>query len=147
MVENSPNACSSEAKPLVEDKLSEFSASLIAAYDSGEILSALEEGPSGWQKWVKTFGKSLKRKVIFNSLALYNLSSHFLTHLLHIIYYSVEKSESPLPNFTTNGRENHFSCHYGCYSLGKFMALIWGPAWSYSIKRDRPVSLLLKSGS
>ncbi|KAG7011831.1 Glutamate--tRNA ligase, chloroplastic/mitochondrial [Cucurbita argyrosperma subsp. argyrosperma] len=53
---------SSEAKPLVEDKLSEFSASLIAAYDSGEILSALEEGPSGWQKWVKTFGKSLKRK-------------------------------------------------------------------------------------
>ncbi|XP_022969046.1 glutamate--tRNA ligase, chloroplastic/mitochondrial [Cucurbita maxima] len=53
---------SSEAKPLVEDKLSEFSASLIAAYDSGKILSALEEGPSGWQKWVKTFGKSLKRK-------------------------------------------------------------------------------------
>ncbi|XP_038888402.1 glutamate--tRNA ligase, chloroplastic/mitochondrial [Benincasa hispida] len=53
---------SSEAKPLVEDKLSEFSASLIAAYDSGEILNALEEGPSGWQKWVKNFGKSLKRK-------------------------------------------------------------------------------------
>ncbi|KAG7978512.1 hypothetical protein I3843_05G086400 [Carya illinoinensis] len=53
---------SPEAKPVLEDKLSEFSASLLAAYDSGEILSALEEGHTGWQKWVKNFGKSLKRK-------------------------------------------------------------------------------------
>ncbi|XP_041012583.1 glutamate--tRNA ligase, chloroplastic/mitochondrial [Juglans microcarpa x Juglans regia] len=53
---------SSEAKPVLEDKLSEFSASLLAAYDSGEILGALEEGHAGWQKWVKNFGKSLKRK-------------------------------------------------------------------------------------
>lgn len=60
--------CSSEAKPFLEDKLDEFSASLVAAYDSGEILSALEEGPAGWQKWVKSFGKSQKRKVIPLSL-------------------------------------------------------------------------------
>ncbi|CAH8346338.1 unnamed protein product [Eruca vesicaria subsp. sativa] len=53
---------SSEAKPAVEDKLNEVAASLIAAYDSGEIPSALAEGQSGWQKWVKAFGKSLKRK-------------------------------------------------------------------------------------
>ncbi|KAM3743716.1 hypothetical protein ACB098_07G167900 [Castanea mollissima] len=53
---------SPEAKPVLEDKLSEFSADLIAAYDSGELLGALEEGHAGWQKWVKNFGKSLKRK-------------------------------------------------------------------------------------
>ncbi|ESQ31494.1 hypothetical protein EUTSA_v10003868mg [Eutrema salsugineum] len=53
---------SAEAKPAVEDKLHEVAASLIAAYDSGEIPSALAEGQAGWQKWVKAFGKSLKRK-------------------------------------------------------------------------------------
>lgn len=53
---------SPEAKPLLEDNLSEFSASFIAAYDSGELLVALEEGHSGWKNWVKSFGKSLKRK-------------------------------------------------------------------------------------
>ncbi|XP_039001859.1 glutamate--tRNA ligase, chloroplastic/mitochondrial-like isoform X2 [Hibiscus syriacus] len=53
---------SSEGKPAVEDKLSEISASLLAAYDSGELFGALEEGHAGWQKWVKGFGKTLKRK-------------------------------------------------------------------------------------
>ncbi|KAL0721374.1 hypothetical protein Bca4012_035973 [Brassica carinata] len=53
---------SSEANPAVEDKLHEVAASLVAAYDSGEIPSALAEGQSGWQKWVKAFGKSTKRK-------------------------------------------------------------------------------------
>lgn len=57
------HGCSLEAKPVLEDKLSEFAASFIAAYDSGELLAALEEGHAGWQKWVKSFGKSLKRKV------------------------------------------------------------------------------------
>lgn len=55
--------CSPETKPLLEDNLSEFSANLVAAYDSGEILAALEEGHAGWKNWVKSFGKSLKRKV------------------------------------------------------------------------------------
>jgi hypothetical protein len=32
--------CSTEAKPVLEDKLSEFSAHLLAAYDSGELLGA-----------------------------------------------------------------------------------------------------------
>ncbi|KAI4366984.1 hypothetical protein MLD38_022774 [Melastoma candidum] len=53
---------SSEGRAVVEDKLTEVSASLLSAYDSGDLILALEEGPSGWQKWVKSFGKSLKRK-------------------------------------------------------------------------------------
>ncbi|KAL9231760.1 hypothetical protein vseg_006946 [Gypsophila vaccaria] len=53
---------SSEAKPVLEDGLSDVAASLVAAYDNGELMAALEEGPAGWQKWVKAFGKSLKRK-------------------------------------------------------------------------------------
>lgn len=57
--------CSPEGKPVLEDKLSEVGASLVAAYDSGELIAALEEGKAGWQKWVKSFGKSLKRKVSF----------------------------------------------------------------------------------
>lgn len=55
--------CSSEGKSVVEDNLSEVTASLLAAYDGGELLAALEEGRDGWQKWVKGFGKTLKRKV------------------------------------------------------------------------------------
>lgn len=55
--------CSAEGKPIVQDKLSEVAASLISAYNCGELLEALNEGHSGWQKWVKSFGKSLKRKV------------------------------------------------------------------------------------
>ncbi|XP_072971772.1 glutamate--tRNA ligase, chloroplastic/mitochondrial isoform X1 [Typha angustifolia] len=51
-----------EGKPVVQDKLSEVAASLISAYDSGELHGALEEGHAGWQKWVKGFGKALKRK-------------------------------------------------------------------------------------
>lgn len=35
---------------------------MLSAYDSGELLEALKAGPSGWQKWVKNFGKQLKRK-------------------------------------------------------------------------------------
>lgn len=53
---------SPECKPVLDDKLSEVSSSLLAAYDSGELPGAFEEGPAGWQKWVKSFGKSMKRK-------------------------------------------------------------------------------------
>ncbi|KAL7118414.1 hypothetical protein ACP275_02G000200 [Erythranthe tilingii] len=53
---------SPEGKSVLEDKLSEVAASLLSAYDSGEFTNALEEGSSGWQKWVKNFGKALKRK-------------------------------------------------------------------------------------
>lgn len=53
---------SPEGKTIVEDKLSEVAASLLSAHDGGELRAALEEGHAGWQKWVKGFGKSLKRK-------------------------------------------------------------------------------------
>lgn len=53
---------SDEAEPLLQDNLSGFAASLLAAYDNGDLVAALEEGHAGWQKWVKGFGKSLKRK-------------------------------------------------------------------------------------
>ncbi|GAB2267563.1 Glutamate--tRNA ligase, chloroplastic/mitochondrial [Dionaea muscipula] len=53
---------SAEAMPLLEDRLSEVASSLLAAYDNGELSNALEEGHAGWQSWVKSFGKSLKRK-------------------------------------------------------------------------------------
>lgn len=55
--------CSPEGKPVLEDKLSEVATSLLAAYDSGELGVALEEGHAGWKNWVKNFGKSTKRKV------------------------------------------------------------------------------------
>ncbi len=51
---------------MVQDKLSEVASGLISAYDSGELCQALAEGRDGWQKWVKIFGKSLKRKVSAN---------------------------------------------------------------------------------
>jgi len=54
---------SDEAESVLQDNLSEFAASLLAAYDSGDLVAALEEGHAGWQKWVKGFGKLLKRKV------------------------------------------------------------------------------------
>lgn len=54
---------SEEGKTLLKDKLAEVATSLISAYDSGELIEALEEGHSGWKKWVKSFGKSLNRKV------------------------------------------------------------------------------------
>ncbi|KAL2479258.1 Glutamate--tRNA ligase [Forsythia ovata] len=53
---------SPDGKPVLEDQLSEVVANLLAAYDSGELNCALEEGHTGWQKWVKSFGRSLKRK-------------------------------------------------------------------------------------
>lgn len=54
---------SPEGKPLLQDGLPAVAASLLAAHSSGELLGALEEGSAGWQAWVKSFGKSLKRKV------------------------------------------------------------------------------------
>jgi len=54
---------SDDAEPLLQDNLSEFAASLLAAYDSGDLVAALEDGHDGWKSWVKGFGKSLKRKV------------------------------------------------------------------------------------
>lgn len=53
---------SSEGRDVIEAGLPVVAESLLAAYDSGELVAALKEGIPGWQKWVKAFGKSLKRK-------------------------------------------------------------------------------------
>eukprot|EP01018_Ginkgo_biloba_P032265 Gb_08295 [translate_table: standard] len=53
---------SPEGKAILNDNLSEVVVALLSAYDSGELQNALENGPAGWQKWVKSFGKALKRK-------------------------------------------------------------------------------------
>ncbi|XP_057494865.1 glutamate--tRNA ligase, chloroplastic/mitochondrial-like isoform X1 [Actinidia eriantha] len=53
---------SPEGKPILQDGLPEVAASLLATYDNGELLGALEGGHTGWQTWVKSFGKSMKRK-------------------------------------------------------------------------------------
>lgn len=68
--------CSPEAKQIVEDGLSDMAASLLAAYDSGELITALQEGPTGWQKWVKALGKAIKRKVNFPHCCTKKLSSY-----------------------------------------------------------------------
>ncbi|XP_058208859.1 glutamate--tRNA ligase, chloroplastic/mitochondrial isoform X2 [Rhododendron vialii] len=53
---------SPEGKPVLQDGLPEVASSLLATYDSGELLGALEEGNVGWKSWVKSFGKSMNRK-------------------------------------------------------------------------------------
>ncbi|PKA47336.1 Glutamate--tRNA ligase, chloroplastic/mitochondrial [Apostasia shenzhenica] len=53
---------STEGNSVMDDKLSDVVKNLISSYDSGELYEALEEGHAGWQKWVKNFGKRLKRK-------------------------------------------------------------------------------------
>lgn len=53
---------SPEGKPVLEDKLSEVASYILSSYDNGELGLALEEGLDGWKKWVKSFGKSQKRK-------------------------------------------------------------------------------------
>lgn len=53
---------SPEGKPVLQDGLAEVASRLLAAYDSGELFGALEEGSDGLKTWVKSFGKSLKRK-------------------------------------------------------------------------------------
>lgn len=53
---------SPEGKSVLNDNLSEVVEALLSAYDNGELQNALDNGSSGWQKWVKSFGKALKRK-------------------------------------------------------------------------------------
>lgn len=91
--------CSSEGKSIVEDNLSEVAAHLLAAYDGGELLAALEEGHAGWQKWVKGFGKTLKRKVSLKGIhsSLSSCSSSAIWN---------DNFDQPQPH----GRANHYSC-------------------------------------
>ncbi|CAM8941879.1 unnamed protein product [Rhodiola kirilowii] len=103
---------STEGKPVLEDKLAEFCTSLLAAYDSGELLTALEEGTTGWQKWVKAFGKSLKRK----GKSLFMPLRVLLTGKLHgpemlpsiVLLYKVSTSNVVAPNTGFKPLEERF---------------------------------------
>ncbi|GLJ16385.1 hypothetical protein SUGI_0277860 [Cryptomeria japonica] len=53
---------SPEGKEVINDNLVEVIEALLSEVDSGNLQNALESGPSGWQNWVKSFGKALKRK-------------------------------------------------------------------------------------
>ena len=50
---------SPEGKAVLNDNLSEVVEALLSAYDNGELQNALENCSSGWQNWVKSFGKAL----------------------------------------------------------------------------------------
>jgi glutamyl-tRNA synthetase len=77
---------SDEAKPVVQDKISEVASGLISAYESGELTQALAEGRDGWQKWVKGFGKSLKRKV-----RCYSITSFFFLLLYFRLCHPLDR--------------------------------------------------------
>ena len=54
---------SPEGKPVLQYGLPAVAASLLATYDNCELLGSLEGGHTGWQTWLQSFGKSMKRKV------------------------------------------------------------------------------------
>ncbi|KAI5064195.1 hypothetical protein GOP47_0020865 [Adiantum capillus-veneris] len=54
--------CSPEVKEIVDDNLREVADAILTAYDSGDLQNAIKSGHDEWQKWVKSAGKSMKRK-------------------------------------------------------------------------------------
>lgn len=53
---------SAEVKEVVDDNIAEVANAVVEAYDSGELLAAIEGGHDAWSKWIKGMGKGLKRK-------------------------------------------------------------------------------------
>ncbi|GJP41602.1 hypothetical protein CLOM_g1256 [Closterium sp. NIES-68] len=53
---------SDEAKEVVEDGLADVRTALLADWDSGALLAAVEGGAATWKKWIKGFGKAAGRK-------------------------------------------------------------------------------------
>ncbi|CAI5497499.1 unnamed protein product [Closterium sp. Naga37s-1] len=53
---------SEEAKAVVEDGLDEVRAALLAEWESGALLAAVDGGAATWKKWIKGFGKATGRK-------------------------------------------------------------------------------------
>lgn len=54
---------SPEVKEILDDNLPEVAQIVLNAYADGELQNAIKNGHDDWQKWVKSVGKSLKRKV------------------------------------------------------------------------------------
>lgn len=53
---------SDKAAKFVEDDFKQVVEAVVSAYDSKELLGALENGESEWKSWVKATGKALNRK-------------------------------------------------------------------------------------
>ncbi|CAI5465197.1 unnamed protein product [Closterium sp. Yama58-4] len=53
---------SEEAKAVVEDGLEDVRAALLAEWESGALLTAVDGGAATWKKWIKGFGKATGRK-------------------------------------------------------------------------------------
>ncbi|CAI5530600.1 unnamed protein product [Closterium sp. Naga37s-1] len=53
---------SEDAKAVVEDGLEEVRAALLAEWESGALLAAVDGGAATWKKWIKGFGKASGRK-------------------------------------------------------------------------------------
>ncbi|KAL3684264.1 hypothetical protein R1sor_002286 [Riccia sorocarpa] len=53
---------SHQAKEFVDDNLKEVADAVLAAYDSGNLQTAIDGGHDTWKKWVNGVGKALKRK-------------------------------------------------------------------------------------
>ncbi|KAJ7528699.1 hypothetical protein O6H91_15G014800 [Diphasiastrum complanatum] len=53
---------STETKEIVLDNLKEVVDVLVAAHGNGDLISALDAGHEGWQNWIRSIGKLLKRK-------------------------------------------------------------------------------------
>ena len=107
---------SDEAKPVVQDKISEVALGLISAYDSGELTQALAEGRDGWQKWVKGFGKALKRKVCCDSI----MSSFSSVVLLTLCTTgSATSSVSDLSHLNNNAKNHEIAGESFDANLGR----------------------------
>ncbi|KAL6496788.1 hypothetical protein OROHE_027320 [Orobanche hederae] len=121
---------SPESKPVLEDKLSEVAASLLDAYDSGEFISSLEEGSAGWQKWVKSFGKSLKRrgKNLFMPLRV------LLTGQLH-----GPEMGACLLLIYKGGRCGAVAPQSGIVTLDERLKILRGVKWE-SLNKDYPIA-------
>lgn len=50
----------------MDDNIAEVANAVVEAYDSGELLAAIEGGHDTWSKWIKGMGKGLKRKVFIS---------------------------------------------------------------------------------
>ena len=50
------------ASAVLQDNFKQIVDTALAAYDSGELKSALESGPDGYKTWLKGVGKEQKRK-------------------------------------------------------------------------------------
>lgn len=63
---------SNEVKEVVEDNIAEVADAVVAAFDSGELQAAVDEGHDAWSKWIKGLGKTFKRKVYLPTQSLDN---------------------------------------------------------------------------